>query len=410
MKSIQLFLTTILVGLPLCASPTLAWLGLPNPLYEAAEGISSRSTAYRDAQRALDLGDWSGAEQRFGQIATESGPDSDAALYWQAWAQHKSGRSTLALQNLKILESRYPESSWIDDARALQIEIDTRPVSEWSEEDTDEELKLYALNSLLMADPDRALPILEKYLRGDYSARLKERAMFVLSQSHSPEAHALLAELAISSSDPRTAMAAIEFMGLDDSPETANRLREIYEATDDKQVKSRILEALSLGEHRELILTAAREEQDPQLRGKAIELLGVMDAVPELQQLYTDETSVQLKVRILEALFLADDTQTLLEVAQGESDTALRMKAIEGLALIDSTETSEALSSLYESSSAIEVKSKIVEAYMLQNNTEALINVVRTEQDPRLRRQALETLSLMDSEVAEEFMIEILEQ
>jgi len=97
-------------------------------------------------------------------------------------------------------------------------------------------------------------------------------------------------------------------------------------------------------------------------------------------------------------------------VAQGESDTALRMKAIEGLALIDSTETSEALSSLYESSSAIEVKSKIVEAYMLQDNTDALINVVRTEQDPRLRRQALETLSLMDSEVAEEFMIEILEQ
>ncbi len=410
MKSLQLPFTTLLVALLLSASPTLAWLGLPNPLYEATEGGSSRSDVYRDAQRALDLGDWRGAEDLFDHVAEESGPESDAALYWQAWAQHKSGRSSLALQTLTKLESRYPESSWIDDARALQIEIDTRSVAEWSEEDTDEELKLYALNSLLMADPERAMPILEKYVRGDYSAKLKQRALFVLSQSETPEARALLVEFAGSSSDPRMAMTAIQLVGLDDSPETATRLQEIYQATDDKQVKSHVLEALSLGDHKDLILTAARDEQDLQLRGKAVELLGILDAIPELQQLYATETSVQLKMRILEALYIADDAQTLLEVARGESDVALRMKAVEGLALIDSAETAEALSALYETSSDIGVKRKIIEAYMLQDNTDALISVVRTEHDPQLRRQGLEMLSVMDSEAASEFMIEILEQ
>ncbi len=410
MKKPKIHYTTHLIALLILTSPILAWPRFPDRPEEVPETASSRSQIYRDAQRALDLGDWSGAEDLFSHIAEQSGPEADAALYWQAWAQHKNGRSAVAAQTLRKLENRYPDSSWIDDARALQVEIGNGSSAEWAEDNGDEELKLYALNSLLSVEPERAIPILEKYLRGDYSPRLKERAMFVLSQSESPQARALLVELATSNADPALAMTAIQFLGLDFSPETATHLEAIYQSTNDIRVKSQILEALSLGQHEDLILEAARGEQDPELRGRAIELLGVMDAVPELQDLYSSETSVPLRARILEALFIAGDADTLLEVARSESDPVLRMKAIEGLALTDSAETSQALSTLYEASDDSRVKSKIIEAYMLQDNTEALVQLVENESDSQLRRQALELLSMMDSEAAAEYMIEILEQ
>jgi hypothetical protein len=51
----------------------------------------------------------------------------------------------------------------------------------------DEELKLYALDSLMQAEPEQAVPVLERLLAGNASSRLKERALFVLSQSDSPQ-------------------------------------------------------------------------------------------------------------------------------------------------------------------------------------------------------------------------------
>ena len=119
MKTPKLHYTTPLLALLILTSPILAWPRFPDRPEEIPEAASSRSQIYRDAQRALDLGDWSGAEDLFSHIAEQGGSEADAALYWQAWAQHKNGRSAVAAQTLRKLESRYPDSSWIDDARAL---------------------------------------------------------------------------------------------------------------------------------------------------------------------------------------------------------------------------------------------------------------------------------------------------
>ena len=74
------------------------------------------------------------------------------------------GAAREALAATAELRKSHPSSRWLDDARALEIEIKQaggKPVSPESADD--EELKLMALNSFMNSDPERALPLLENF-------------------------------------------------------------------------------------------------------------------------------------------------------------------------------------------------------------------------------------------------------
>ena len=174
MKRLQFALTYTSVVVLLVVSPILAWTGVVETL-TADQGMSARGDLYREAQRAMDQKDWSAAEDLFGQVAKEGGEDADAALYWQAYAQYKRGRESVSLKTLAELQRTYPESSWIDDAKALEMEAKpgTGGLVDASAE-ADEELKLYALNSLMHVQSERAIPVLDEFLAGEHSIEMKE--------------------------------------------------------------------------------------------------------------------------------------------------------------------------------------------------------------------------------------------
>ena len=67
-------------------------------------------------------------------------------------------------------------------------------------QDDTEELRIAALEALISAPPERAMPIVQRVLAGDGSDDIKSRALFVLSQMDTPEAQTLLVETARSSS------------------------------------------------------------------------------------------------------------------------------------------------------------------------------------------------------------------
>ena len=62
--------------------------------------------------------------------------------------------------------------------------------------DVSEELKLAALEALIAAPADKALPLVSKVLEGNHSNEVKERALFILSQIDEPEAQATLLRVA----------------------------------------------------------------------------------------------------------------------------------------------------------------------------------------------------------------------
>ena len=380
-------------------------------LYAADENAASADQPYRAGRRALDQGRWSEAARLFADSAGSGADHADAAHYWQAYALNKDGRSADALEVLGNLRRGYQDSSWLDDARALEIEIRQGSSGAPQPEDQgDEELKLLALNSLMYSDSDRAMPMLKRFLEGDHSRELKERALFVMSQSERPEAGEMLLEVARGTRHPELQLKAVHYIGISDAPGSGAALEEIYRSSGDKEVKAQVLRAFMVSDNAEPLLDIARNEDDVELRRAAIRQLGVMDATDSLKQLYSAETSVEAKEQILHSLFIADDHEFLAQIARTESDEGLRRAAIRSLGLVDSDQASAVLVEIYGQSQSTETREAIIQALFLSDDVQELIRIARDETDPELRKTAVRRLSLMDSEEALDFMMQILEQ
>ncbi len=379
----------IVALLVLAVSPVLS---APAAWYSPND--SGRSSLYRSGQEALDARRWAEAAEIFDDVAKAGGQDADAAFYWQGYALEKRGQDRLALEALAELQKRYPDSRWIDDARALDLEIrqsSGETVAPGTLED--DELKLYAVSSLMNVNSDRAVPILEKILASDQSIELKDRALFVLSMSDTPRARQILLETAQGSSS-ELAEKAIDYLGLCD--ECGPELRQIY-AEADVPVRHAILNAMMVADDNVGLLEAAENETDPGLRAAAIDLLGVQEAVTELRRLYEKESSHEIREQIVEALFLADDASTLAKIAETDPDPRMRRKAIESLGLVGTEESRRALDALYANESSTEVKEAIVDALFLSEGASSLAKIARNDPDPELRRKAISNLGLIDT-------------
>src|SRR5207244_13024060 len=66
--------------------------------------------------------------------------------------------------------------------------------------------------SLMDQNEDRALPILKKILTGNSSSKVKDKAMFVLSQNESPASQQLLGDIAIGKEYPQLQEKAIHYL------------------------------------------------------------------------------------------------------------------------------------------------------------------------------------------------------
>lgn len=379
---------------------------VPWPALMADEG--QKDELYREARTDLDAGRWAAAVDKFGRVAERKGADADAALYWKGYSQRKAGKTGEALATLRQLAGAYPKSGWLDDAKALELEIrgdaGQRPDPAAEE---DEELKLYALNGLMSSDSKRAVPMLLKFLEGKHSPRLKEQALFVLSQSDGPEARKILVEVARGARYPELQRKAIESIGVSGDADGIQALAEIYSSTTKPAIKIAILDAYLVSDQRARVFAVAREEKDPEVRRKAIGQLGPMDAQQELRQLYRSESSPALKATILDGLAVADDVEALIEIARDEKDPGLRRKAISGLGINDSPQATAALKSLYTSNADAGVRVAVIEGLFVQDNAKALIELFRAEKDPALRKQIVQQLGLMDSDEAMEFLAKL---
>ena len=180
-----------------------------------AERQRDRETrVYEEARRQLDQSRYDRAILMFTEVAAMKGTRADAALYWKAWSQNKSGQRAEALTTLSALTRDYQKSRFLAQAKQLEAEVrrdSGQPAS--PESQTDDDLKLMAINALLESDADQAIPFLQKLLDGTAAPKLKSRALFVLAQSNSPKAREVLKGIARGNSTPELQSRAIEYLG-----------------------------------------------------------------------------------------------------------------------------------------------------------------------------------------------------
>ncbi|HEV3218153.1 MAG TPA: HEAT repeat domain-containing protein [Candidatus Acidoferrales bacterium] len=361
---------------------------------------------YNDGESAMDDGKWDKALEKFSEVADMHGKKADAALYYKARALYKLSRRDEALSTLSALEKDYPKSRWLNDAKALEIEIKQKsgqPVSPDSQSDC--ELKLYALNALQQADPDKAVPMLEKMLHGSDCPKLSSQAFFILAQSGSQAARDVVIRLAKGESNPDMQRKAIQALGMYGGSNGREALSQVFASTSDVDTKKSVLKALMMSGDRARILAAAKSEKLPEVRAEAIRQLGMMGAREETWQLYQTETSVEVKKQILQAMWLSGDRQRVGELAMKEADHSLRLAAINDLGLMGK-DSDTILVNIYNSDPDPEIRKKVLNALFLAGDRERMGDLAKSEKDRELRMSAINYLGLMGKQ-SDEILIGI---
>ena len=383
---------------------------VPAPRPARIERSRDAGDMYEEARQLIDSGRYERAVESLDRVA--AAPNStraDAALYWKAYAQWKLDQRADALTTLADMRKRFPQSRWAKDAQALDVEIRQASGQAISPDgQASEELKLLALRGLMNSDPDRAIPMVEQLLAGPSTVRVKENALFVLSQSRSSRARDIIAGAAKGSLNPDLQLRAIRYLGAIGGPENRQVLDDAYRATTDVAVKRAVIRSFGAGGDRQRLLALAKSETAPELRGEAARSLGAMNATAELDELYQSETSAEVKNQIIRGLLASGNVGSLTKLATSEKDPALKRTAIRNLGAMGSVKTSDTLRSIYTSDSTPEVRSAVIEALFIQQNAGVLVALARAEKDPAMKRRIVERLSMMKSKEATDYMLELL--
>jgi HEAT repeat protein len=304
---------------------------------------------YDQGREALDQDQFREAERSFTELVKLNGPQTDAALYWTAYAQNREGKKEAAIATISELKKRYPQSRWKKDGEALEIEVRSTTGSKANPEaQNDEDLKLLALQGLMNSSPEKAIPLVEGILNGAGSPRVKSKALFVLAQNGSPQAEAVLGKIARGQSNPDLQRKAVSYLATFGGKGAGKILAEVYTSSNDPEVKRAVIRSYIISGDREQLAALAKSEPNLELRKEAIRNLGVIGGQAELQPLYAKEMDRGVKEEILNAYFIGGDAKGLIVVARTEKDPELKKKAVEKLSLMGSKEANEYLMELLQ--------------------------------------------------------------
>jgi tetratricopeptide (TPR) repeat protein len=229
---------------------------------------------YARAIAELNRGRYEEAAQRFRMLAERAADEAarewrrhDAAVYWQAYAEYRLGRSDEAISTLSSFSGPLAESQWCKDARALEIEIRQsagKPVV--VEAVRDVELKLLALQREARRGRVEAVPAVEEIVFEVNPPGVKERALFVLAQTATPRARQALAKIARGGPNPELQVSALRYLTLVEDTLDRELLKGVYIGAVDLEVKRAIVESLRQAKDVKVLTALARREKDAEAR------------------------------------------------------------------------------------------------------------------------------------------------
>lgn len=367
-------------------------------------------TPYDEGQKALRDQQWMKAVDQFEQSVKADSENADAATYWMAYAYFKANRSREAERELRRLERKYPDSPWLKEAQALRLEHQDPDTSAAKvaagDLELDEEMRLFVLMQLMERDPERTRPLVMDMVHNADSDSVRRDALFMLAMSDDEESQQALFAIARDSKDPEMQHHAIEMLGV---MEATSELHALY-PTQDHETKITIIESLSIAGDSAMLHDILRDETDPELRKSAIFGIAMHDGHGTgkfAAELYANAKSTDEKEAVLESLVMMDDDDAAtlaLEILKSESDPRLQVQAIHILGVMDATEE---LGGLYASVSDRNVRMAVLEALSIADDSDALVQILETEQDPELRSTAVQMLAVNGSSEAGEYLVEM---
>jgi HEAT repeat protein len=382
-------------------------------------------SVWRAARDALNRGNYTRAVSLYRQIRTNSryarSEYRAAAYYWEAYARHRirsDDELRNALEVLALLKRNHPRYEGMAEANRLEATIkgalaqggnanEAQTVRQnvqtlVQQNQACDETQMYALEALMHMPAAEAVPLLKRVMQRRDCQKLREKAVFILSQKRSPEVEQILLDAVRGDPSPEVRKQAVFWLSQVNSERAVDALDDIIRNSRDRELLEAALFALS--QHRSTRATAllrelvSRPNIPVEVRKHAIFSLSQRrDAAvaPLLRSLYAQTTDRETKEAILFALTQRRDPQNaefLFEIAMNErEDVEMRKKAL-FFAGQQRTLPVNRLGQLYRTMPHVEMRKQILFTLSQSRNADAvtqLIEIVRSERDPELKKQAL---------------------
>lgn len=370
--------------------------------------LAASQDAYERGRQALDRAEWTAARDAF-RNAVEAGENVEASMYWKAYAESKMKNFSAARETIARLKAAYPRSQWVDDAEALALEMSgPRTPGKLPE---DEELKLYALQMLMMNDPERAEPLLEEYIKEGKSDELRDRAMFILLQHPDAANSDLLNDALSQAMNIPLKMSAIRLLGMLDDEKSRALLDKVYRESEEPAVKHMIIQSYMTQGNAERLAEIARNEKDLHLKRQAVTMLGVTGEIGLIADMYKTAKDPDIRRAMLQGFALAGDGEMLFKLLETEKDPEIRSAAIHHLIMVDMENLGPKLKKLYEGSSSVEDRNALVQVMAMNGEAETLIALYEKEKNPEVRRHILQSMAMfMDDPAVADFFESFLKE
>ncbi len=240
-----------------------------------------------------------------------------------------------------------------------------------SAEDSSDALKIAALEALISAPPERALPLATKVLDAENTTEVKAAALFVLSQIELAEAQERLLDVA-RSDDPELSVEAVRMIGIGGDPDAIAGLGALYNSGD-AGLRAAVLEAYLIAGDVNAVSSIAANAANAEEFAAAVQMLGAMGATEKLRAL--SETSGYTE-ELIQALGIAggdDVNETLMQLYRGAETDDIRGAALEGM--------------------------------LISGYDEGVLELYRESTDANQKRELLQMLAIMDSDL----MLEVID-
>ncbi|HSE12948.1 MAG TPA: HEAT repeat domain-containing protein [Rudaea sp.] len=361
---------------------------------------------YWQGHEALHKGDWAAALKRFSdleqQMRAKEPQNADAAVYWQAYTLFQAKRTTEGKAAVERLHRDFPKSRWGKDADTLlrQGQAPATAIGNAGTVGDDEELAEVAVEGLMSAPPERAIPLLKKVLQSQHSDKVKKRALFVLSQLDNPAALDAVVDVARTSNDPELREEAVRMLGVSGEERAIERLRELYASSKDPREKRAIIQAWLVADRKDLILASARDESDESVRKQAIEALGALDASTELKQLFDTTHDAANQRAIIQALGVAGNVKALGEIAESQQPEPIRIEAIHALGVAGDEGGNSALVKLYPKAATPALRDAVIQGLMVAGDNDAMMQLYRQAKTTEEKQALLRVITTMGGDAA----------
>ncbi len=276
---------------------------------------------------------------------------------------------------------------------ATGLLLTTASVAQSETRDDADELKIAALEALMTAPAERAMPLVTKVLAGNHSDEVKERALFILSQIDTPEAQSTLLRFARDESGELQAE-AVRMIGIGGDKATLASLGEIYKAGN-SDAREAVLEAYLIADDKRAVFEIAAAADNEEDFEAAVDTLGAMGARDELREL---RGRAGVSDTLIDAYAVSGDFDTLRELALDGSDVKLQTQAIGALGVIGGQQVGATLVEIYTGAASDEIREAALEGMLIAGHDAGVLQLYRASDNPTEKKALLEYLVMMGSD------------